>query len=507
MTARADDMRQWWLLAAALSAVLVGLVGYIVTHPKGAKASVAAADGGVDGGAPWSEVVTAPRPDAGEYFSLYLMGSKVGYLFSRSWLVGDRFISVSEQSMQVKAEDGMRLVYEKVTHVYDAHPRGRLLTFVVEQRGDSAESTLEATCTPTGVRVLRKRPGEPNETQTIGPAREVVEDADQVRVALQRNQPVSGTLLSSDLEQYSVTTTPEDWATRRIGERDVKVRRVTTRASKMNADVTAFVDEQGRVLEMHFGPTMTALASDEARAKRHVPGADAGIETVAQLALPKAFGPDARRVPGQASFVVKGLPSSYQVDNYRQSFQRRADGAVAVTVHASKPARVQPLPVDDPGRGLNLKVTPELDANNPDLVAQARRLIEGQRDAYAAARAVVRWVKKTMKAEDTAAVRASDLLVDPRGDCTEHAMLAVALMRAGGIPARMVGGLVELPDAKSGRPVFQWHEWVEAYVGEWTQLDPMLGEEVASAAHFQLDTQGGSSVTPLIGALTVLEVR
>jgi transglutaminase-like putative cysteine protease len=56
-------------------------------------------------------------------------------------------------------------------------------------------------------------------------------------------------------------------------------------------------------------------------------------------------------------------------------------------------------------------------------------------------------------------------------------------------------------------PALYWHEWVEAYVGEWTQLDPTFGETVAHATHFALGEESGAEITPLIGQLKVLEVH
>jgi hypothetical protein len=55
------------------------------------------------------------------------------------------------------------------------------------------------------------------------------------------------------------------------------------------------------------------------------------------------------------------------------------------------------------------------------------------------------------------------------GDCTEHSLLAVALLRAAGIPARPVVGLAY------GAPeqAFVGHMWVEAYVDYWRTLDAL----------------------------------
>jgi len=55
------------------------------------------------------------------------------------------------------------------------------------------------------------------------------------------------------------------------------------------------------------------------------------------------------------------------------------------------------------------------------------------------------------------------------GDCTEHSLLAVALLRAAGIPARPAVGLAY----GSAEGAFVGHMWVEAYVDYWRTLDAL----------------------------------
>ena len=48
---------------------------------------------------------------------------------------------------------------------------------------------------------------------------------------------------------------------------------------------------------------------------------------------------------------------------------------------------------------------------------------------------------------------------------------------------------------------------VEAYVGEWTQLDPTFGQDVANPARLAVGEESSAEITPLIGSMTVVEVR
>src|SRR4051794_15220265 len=144
-----------------------------------------------------SDAVTAKRPIEGEYMGLYLMGKKVGYLFTNvKFAPGrtDQVIAINEFVFKatVGTKEARRTMKE--TRVYEAKPGGKLLTFTVEQSGDGGDQVLEATNTATGMRVIRKRPNLPNEVLNRKPSAELVEDADQARVAIKRNARVVGTV-------------------------------------------------------------------------------------------------------------------------------------------------------------------------------------------------------------------------------------------------------------------------------------------------------------------------
>lgn len=69
----------------------------------------------------------------------------------------------------------------------------------------------------------------------------------------------------------------------------------------------------------------------------------------------------------------------------------------------------------------------------------------------------------------------------PRGDCTEHGVLAVALLRRLGVPARGVTGWVGLGDTLG------LHFWVEIRLkGRWVPMDPTFDQPLASAFRIKL---------------------
>jgi hypothetical protein len=69
------------------------------------------------------------------------------------------------------------------------------------------------------------------------------------------------------------------------------------------------------------------------------------------------------------------------------------------------------------------------------------------------------------------------------GDCTEHAVLLMALCRARKIPARGAMGLVYYPPLQG----FAYHMWTEVWMEDrWVPLDATLGNGGIGAAHLKL---------------------
>jgi transglutaminase-like putative cysteine protease len=67
---------------------------------------------------------------------------------------------------------------------------------------------------------------------------------------------------------------------------------------------------------------------------------------------------------------------------------------------------------------------------------------------------------------------AREVLRNRTGDCTEHAVLTVAILRALGIPSRAVVGMILSERFGDARNVFVFHMWAEACVGgKWLLAD------------------------------------
>ena len=75
---------------------------------------------------------------------------------------------------------------------------------------------------------------------------------------------------------------------------------------------------------------------------------------------------------------------------------------------------------------------------------------------------------------------AREILRTKEGVCRDYATLAATLMRAAGIPTKLVTGAVYSSDG------FYYHAWVETWVGDrWIAFDPTLGGGLADATHIK----------------------
>jgi len=123
-----------------------------------------------------------------------------------------------------------------------------------------------------------------------------------------------------------------------------------------------------------------------------------------------------------------------------------------------------------------------LDLDSGRILDLSARITEGVTDPWEKAMAVARWVNLKLGKSMRESFSALQVLEAGEGECQSHSLLAVALCRAAGLPARFVYGIVYMPDQAS----FFFHTWVEVHVGEWIPMDPTLGDFPSGVDHLTL---------------------
>ncbi|MCA9294466.1 MAG: transglutaminase domain-containing protein, partial [Phycisphaerales bacterium] len=123
----------------------------------------------------------------------------------------------------------------------------------------------------------------------------------------------------------------------------------------------------------------------------------------------------------------------------------------------------------------------------------------------------------TDKSLDVGFASASAVVRTHEGDCTEHAVLLVTLLRYANIPARAVSGLVYIDQFVGEQNVFGYHMWAQALLpidpnnpaaGEtWVDLDAAIPTRPFDATHIAItttDLADGSLATSMTDVARVL---
>ncbi len=188
---------------------------------------------------------------------------------------------------------------------------------------------------------------------------------------------------------------------------------------------------------------------------------------------------------------------------------RRIDAHTAkVTVYAVRPGRKDGNPAaraDQPTRA-DRQPNNFIQSDNPLIVAQAREAAGRESDPWRVAVALERCVHQavTLKDFSQAFATASDVARSHEGDCTEHAVLLAALLRARGIPARVAIGLLVMPRGHA----LGYHMWTEAFIaGRWIPLDGTLARGGIGGGHLKLahsSLQGSTAYSSLMPVIQVI---
>jgi hypothetical protein len=193
--------------------------------------------------------------------------------------------------------------------------------------------------------------------------------------------------------------------------------------------------------------------------------------------------------------------AGFDVKGYRQRL--RGD---TLTITREAPSALKggyALPNGARGSMMALFLDPEplLEVNHPTIAALATRLRGGDTDPRVVAQRINRWVYDSLKETITIGVPSALATLEARrGDCNEHTQLAVALLRAAGVPARVAAGLAYV-DGK-----FYYHAWPEIWLERWVAIDPTFGQFPADASHLRLTVGGLGRQAELLRLMGPLKI-
>jgi|GEM_PF-2714276 len=218
----------------------------------------------------------------------------------------------------------------------------------------------------------------------------------------------------------------------------------------------------------------------------------------------KQWFPSGMDVQATEFFVAAGEEPLSIMKSHFQSVLPRDNGSVVTRIRPELTDNMQPDTC-----ATALRSGPIVQTELPEIQKIARDLKKNAHSPADFVRKVVHKVYRMIdkKGYGVGFADTASILKNREGDCTEHTVLALALLRAGGIPCRAAAGVV----AVNG--TIGYHMWVQVGMGgKWVPIDPTLDEETADPSHLLLahtllnNTSFQRDLLPIvqqIGALSV----
>src|SRR5712691_5859696 len=456
---------------------------------------------------------------------IYIGNQRIGYEHGREHVeVRDKrnvIVSVSESHFQIK-RFGQELNLSTALRTEETES-GDLLRFAFEMKNPPAQSTrsegvvsetdLEVTSTIAGKTDKRRLAWEPDAKSPAYPDR------------LLRQKPLkAGELLSTkvflpEFNKFSKVSLAA-YDVRPVKLLDgkehslLKVKVSFSAIPENNSRQFMDADGQTKLSETDMLGSV-ARAYDVSRdvAMQAIAGAelDLAVSTLIRVEPPILDAHRKKRIVYRISSKDES-PEQAFVNGGTQQVKRLSGTAIELTVTTKAIPPVNSRPSSTEAK--YLAPTLFLQTRDTAVIEHAERAAGGETDPSRLATRLEKYVhdKLTKKNFSTAMASAAEVAQRMEGDCTEHAVLLAALLRAKKVPSRIATGLVYVETLNS----FGGHMWTEAFLaGEWVPLDATMGRGGIGAAHLKmaesaLDEDSPLPVTtflPLYNALGQLKIE
>jgi hypothetical protein len=261
----------------------------------------------------------------------------------------------------------------------------------------------------------------------------------------------------------------------------------------------AWIDDEGRSIVEYIpltGGIETIRVSKERALAKEEPTGDAtgdillALSIASNVRLPFPYRVDSALYEIE---VKEGDPAKFaeRAASPRQTIEKRDGNRILLRIRKMEPAPGASYAIPYRGdKDLSEFTEPNtwLQSDDPVVVAAARAAIGDEKDAWKAAKRLERWVYEHIRNKNMTVGFASarEVCDTGEGDCSEHAVLLAAVLRAVGIPSRVSMGVVYF------NGVFAGHAWTEAWIGDWIPLDATMARPFVSAVHVSF---GNSSLS------------
>jgi hypothetical protein len=267
--------------------------------------------------------------------------------------------------------------------------------------------------------------------------------------------------------------------------------------------VNIWLDDEGSVLKEQ-SPMGLMLVREE---KHLAQGEDfgGGIDIVQATAVRSNIPIEDPRTVSFLKVKLKRIPlMKFEMNNGRQKLTGNTLHIIKEEWPNSPSLRLPPS-----GKELNefLRATTLIQSDHALIQRKAKEIVGAKEGTVEAIRAISEWVYGHIEKKPTLSLPSALEVLESRvGDCNEHAILLVALLRSLGIPSRPCVGVLYYRDG------FYYHAWAEVWMGRWMAVDPTLNQLSADATHIKFvhgDIENWVDLVKVMGSLKieVLEYR
>lgn len=445
-----------------------------------------------------------PALEFGEFFyGVYFNGSKVGWM-RRSVELGEAVVFENEMfaelrglgaTREVRLEESRRYsrvgALESVSFSQKAENsaatiegvvQGKTLKLVIEAGGNTSEQTIAVEETLNDFLATERlaRHGKPGETAT----------SRHFDASVQRTMVTEHTVIAREKRVFAGVET------------DTVEIKSTTPA--LGISETSQYDASGTVLELRIGGFFQARLEPPEVAKKLDYSHDILVAAVVKAPSPVATPEKLEAL----QLKVNGFsPSSLPPETPRQQVNWKGQSTTIMLSRDAAPNISWPIETLSAELVEYTEATPFIQVEDPGIQRTAREVVGDAEDVYAATSRLSEFVYRAVQDEYVPAYsNAKDTLESRRGDCTEHAILFVALARALKIPARVAVGIAYWPPGGG----FGWHAWAEVNGGDgWYAIDPTWNQPIADVTHLKLAGGGPAEqarIVMMLGELDIVEL-
>jgi len=444
------------------------------------------------------------------WYGIYMNDQKIGYaLIELIRENQDRWIMSSEQSFTFEANQTTVTMTSSETRTYEGE-NAELVSSQYINSSDAGSLAVDGKIIDNEYKVITDVLGRKTENRFDLPV-ETLDEALSIEIAAATNQLNKDSRFNFEVfvadppltGLYKHVASVIDKISMVISGINTKVYEVRDSIPQLGLGANTIYDEYGNMLSQEVPSMMMVLKSEPEEIARQI---EVGYDILQDNIIKAPNGPANPRLVTEGKYIISGydisrLPKSDWINIKEFS----SDSAEIIIRQLAKESYALTIPIDDPKLEEYLKPEPLIQSDNTEIIDLALSIIGNEKNAFEATQLIIVWVFQNIKKEFSPDIsNALQTLRSGRGDCGEHSALTAALLRAAGIPARIAAGVVYWPDGGG----FAYHAWVEAFVGEWIQIDPTLNESFADATHIML-ARGGlkNQLIAILGALKSLKIK